>query len=367
MSENGRVIGGSIDEMGAQLWIDGVREPLDTPAMLGGYSVNAVSADGSVAVGWSNHALRWDSSGALDLMAEWTAIGFPGTGGGYGHANGVSPDGSIIVGYAQRPDPRPYCCDGPFLPVRWDDREPTFLQTEDFVGGMVWDLSADGIRLVGHVVASIDPQDGPRGDPDTWTAALWDADGSLRLLIVELADLGASFAGWNLLSAVAVSDDGRVVAGRGTYGGVAQGFVALLTPTVGLDVVPGSSSNFVVAHPYSRVMAALYGSDSLDVAALDLGLLRFGPAGAPVAQSFEPEDLNGDGHLDRRLIFEVPASGLVPGDTEACLTAGGARPFRVCSPVQVTAGDCGLGFEVALLLPPLMAWRRRLQTATRTA
>src|SRR5262249_38289840 len=118
--------------------------------MLSGYSVTAVSADRSVAVGWSNHALRWDSSGGFDLMAAWTAIGSGGSSGGYGRANGISPDGSIIVGYAQRPDPRPYCCDGPYLPVRWDDREPTFLQTGDFLGGVVDDLSADGTRLVGH-------------------------------------------------------------------------------------------------------------------------------------------------------------------------------------------------------------------------
>ena len=66
----------------------------------GGYSfANAVSADGSVVVGWADNAawqrraFRWTASGGMQDL---------GTLPGYdiSYASGVSADGSVVVGWA---------------------------------------------------------------------------------------------------------------------------------------------------------------------------------------------------------------------------------------------------------------------------
>lgn len=107
----------------------------------------------------------------------------------------------------------------------------------------------------------------------------------------------------------------------------------------------------------------LYGSDQVHVPTLNLADVSFGPAHAPVAGGYLPQDMNGDGYPDIVLFFSTAATGLAIGDTESCLEGGGAQPFRVCGPVAVTTGNCGLGFEAGLALLPLMLWRRRLRRA----
>jgi hypothetical protein len=49
----------------------------------------------------------------------------------------------------------------------------------------------------------------------------------------------------------------------------------------------------------------------------------------------------------------------VSGDTQACLDGGGKQPFHACDEVTVGVHACGLGFEIALILPPLLWLRSR--------
>ena len=180
------------------------------------------------------------------------------------------------------------------------------------------------------------------------------------ILTDELSALGVDTTGWSLQEARAVSDDGLRIAGQGTRDGIVQGFVAVLGPTVGLDIRPGDATNRIpMALPNASVGLVVYGSDEIDVASYAQSDFSFGPAHAAVRFTTAPADLNGDGHLDRRLFAATHETGLAPADTRACLHAEGAEPFSVCSHVLVVQSACGIGFELALLLPIVMRLRRR--------
>jgi uncharacterized membrane protein len=336
LSDDGRIIGGGCGNQPCR-WTDGVEEILSFLPVYSGTVgvVTAVSADGSIAAGntFTGHAFRWDASGlAVDLMPGMSGID-------EGEARGISPDGTILVGHVNHE------------PARWDDLVLTSLEAADgFQQGAAYDLSADGSRLAGSVS---NPFDRP-------VAALWDADGSVALLEDHLDAFGVDTGGWNLVEARALSDDGQTLVGYGYLDGVQQGYIAVLTPTVGLDIRPEAADNHVVVGTHHRVLLAVYGSAQLDVGALDTSAFHFGPGAAPVVQELAASDLNADGFLDRRLIFGTAASGLVLDDTSACLDVAADVPARVCSHVAVIPAACGLGFEAGLVLVPLMrAYARR--------
>ncbi|MDB4433404.1 VCBS repeat-containing protein [bacterium] len=142
--------------------------------------------------------------------------------------------------------------------------------------------------------------------------------------------------------------------------------------TVGIDIKPGSELNLVKPSSRRLIPVALLGSDTFDVADVDVTTLRFGPDGAePVFDLTHPfvywlshRDVNRDGKKDLLSSYRTSETGIAFGDTEACLTGETLEgtPFEGCDTIA-TAPPCGLGFELALLpLPPLI-WlhRRRLR------
>ncbi len=111
--------------------------------------------------------------------------------------------------------------------------------------------------------------------------------------------------------------------------------------TAGVDILPGSDTNPIRLRRKGVLPVALLGSASFDVAGVDVGTLTFGPGLAVPAHDLSKgghiEDVDGDGHLDLMLHFNVSSIGLQSGDTEICLSgalAGGAV-FQGCDSITI--------------------------------
>jgi hypothetical protein len=93
-------------------------------------------------------------------------------------------------------------------------------------------------------------------------------------------------------------------------------------PGVVIEIKPGADPNSV--NPFSRgvIPVAILGSDTFDVADVDITTLAFGPGGAPLAHRKGPHlrDANHDGVADLLAHFLTEEAGIGLGDTEACVT-----------------------------------------------
>ena len=235
-NSNSTPVGGGIQRVEAFRWTanDGMIGLGDLPG--GGFfsRANGVSSDGSVVVGVSESS----QSGSSGEAFRWTADdGMIGLGSLYGpyssRAVAASSDGSVIVGDSSFPTGREA--------FRWT-ADDGMIGLGDLPGGefasIAQDISSDSSVIVGHSRSSLGIE-----------AFIWDSVNGMQRLSDILTAGGLDLTGWDLEVAQAVSADGKIIAGYGDGpNGKQQAWLADLTPTspifMGLGFLPdgGNSS-----------------------------------------------------------------------------------------------------------------------------
>jgi hypothetical protein len=155
---------------------------------------------------------------------------------------------------------------------------------------------------------------------------------------------------------------------QGTAGPGVLNFGPEYHTRIGIDIEPDSTANRINLMRRGFVEVAILGSERLDVLAVDAATLAFGPAGAAAvdAAAARVEDTNADGFADLVLDFRTEETGIAFGDTQTCILGetwdavpiGGCDAVDVLGPSFTPPPACGLSFQLVLVLPPLLWWRR---------
>jgi probable HAF family extracellular repeat protein len=177
-----------------------------------------ISADGSVIVGQSDtddgyEGFRWTSGGGMVALGV-----LPGASTANSNANAISRDGAVIVGSSSNST-------GGTRAVKWVGGSISELPGQTGFGDALA-TNLDGSVVAGRAVV---------GSP-TSEAAIWDASG-LRSLAAALTGKGVDTTGWTLKAAYSMSEDGRTIVGTGVDpSGNTVGYVAYLGTACVADI-----------------------------------------------------------------------------------------------------------------------------------
>ena len=202
-----------------------------TPFPGGVTTARAISADGSVVVGYAQDASytyrpwRWTAGTGIVDISEGTWSGF---------ARGCSPDGLVVVGsrndtgvslgflWTPQVGRRDLGAIGPIGPTTYDS-------------STLFDVCAGGRRGCGiNLVTTIS---------GSQLACIWEPRSGWRSLKQVLEESGVNMTGWTLAFATSISDDGRTIAGYGTNpAGFSQGWIAIVPMPCPADLDNGSGA-----------------------------------------------------------------------------------------------------------------------------
>jgi hypothetical protein len=140
--------------------------------------------------------------------------------------------------------------------------------------------------------------------------------------------------------------------------------------TIDLDIKPESDTNPINLTNSARISVAILTTPDFDASTVNVETVCFGanppdPAASDCTESHlrghTDQDVDADGDFDLVLHFDTSETGIAFGDTEAFVTGYTVDGIGIEGRdfVRVTP-SCGIGFELAFLLPPLI-WARRLR------
>lgn len=215
VSDDGSAIAGysgTLTTGRAYRWSGGVMTDLGLPSGKGWVSSKAwgISGDGAVVVGYANKskanseaAFRW-AGGSMALLGTLR-------GGSYSEAIAADADGSVVVGFsASRNGDRAF---------RWTGGTMSDLGT---LGGYPYsyarDVSGDGSIVVGYATdGSIEVVPASGSNVTTGHAFLWSSATGMVDLNSYLPTLGIDLTDWELREARGISPDGTTIVGWGWH------------------------------------------------------------------------------------------------------------------------------------------------------